>query len=357
MQKTTTNALKSLILAPFYILSVVTGAKSFRGNSVIGSVWLNRAHLHINRIAIAHIITHFRWWLLSPLMPRSLRRSFAQDGFVAIPDFISEEDIAAIKNEISAHPGPVRQLTQGDTATQRILLDHKATRNSPALRALAKNAKLWRYLSYCGAKIMPPLLYIQRVRNGFRDKGPDPQKNMHSDTFHPTMKAWLFLEDVTAKKGPFTYARGSHRFTPERKKWEHEKALQAASGTDKYSEKGSFRVTPEQIKKMGFEAAEGVSVKAGTLVIANTNGFHGRGQAENGASRLEIWAYSRHNPFNPLPGLDFPGLRHIRNSILQSFWRMRDRKAEKRGGKASWHLIPAEKMTDGINDGMKPENK
>src|ERR1700694_3362140 len=45
---------------------------------------------------------------------------------------------------------------------------------------------------------------------------PDPQTALHADTFHPTVKAWLFLTDVAADAGPFTYVPGSHRLTPER---------------------------------------------------------------------------------------------------------------------------------------------
>ena len=46
------------------------------------------------------------------------------------------------------------------------------------------------------------------------DGPPDPQTALHADTFHPTVKAWLFLTDVAADAGPFTYVPGSHRLTP-----------------------------------------------------------------------------------------------------------------------------------------------
>lgn len=340
--------MKRVLLIPFYLVQLFTGAKSFRDNPVIGSVWLNKVGLHTVRVRFARGIMCVRWFYLSLFMPKEYRVPYHRDGFVVIPDFINADTVQQLVQEIGGHEGPVRQLTQGDTATQRILLDQGAVTAHPALHQLTRNKRLSRYLAYCAAKVMPPLLYIQRIRNSHRDGVQDPQKNMHADTFHPTMKAWLFLEDVTEDKGPFNYVKGSHKFTPARRRWEKVKAVEASRGTDKYSEKGSFRATAEDLTQMGLPEPEGVTVKAGTLVIANTNGFHGRGSASAGASRLEIWAYGRHNPFNPLPGIDFPGLRHIRHAILQWHWQRLDARAEKHGGKASWHLIPAKDMLDDI---------
>ena len=48
---------------------------------------------------------------------------------------------------------------------------------------------------------------------------------LHADTFHPTAKFWLFLDDVGIEDGPFAYVPGSHKLTPERLAWEHEQAL------------------------------------------------------------------------------------------------------------------------------------
>ncbi len=327
------------------MLALVTGAKSFRDNPVIGSTTLNRLGLHILRVKLAHFVMQCRWLMLSPLMPKEYRKEYRRNGFVVIPDFISKKQVKALRRDIAGHTGPVRQLTQGNTATQRILLDKAATENYPALKALTENPTLAKYLSYAGGKLMAPLLYVQRIRNG---KGSDPQKSMHSDTFHPTMKAWLFLEDVKDKNGPFTYVRGSHHFTPLRLAWEYERSTQPDTRADKYSEKGSLRATEDDLASMNLPKPTAVTVTAGSLVIANTNGFHGRGKAKAGASRLEIWAFSRHTPFNPLPGLIVPGWKNLRHTIIQAYWRRKDKEAAIKGSKASWHLIPATEMLDDI---------
>lgn len=284
--------------------------------------------------------------MLSPLAPKKVRDDLHRDGFAVIEGFIGANDVQRIRTEIKHHDGETRQMLQGDTATQRFLLDSANLVAKPALSQLAHSKRFLRLLCYAAAKLTPPFVYVQRIRNGVRDKGADPQKNMHADTFHPTMKAWLFLEDVTPDKGPFTYVRGSHRLTHERLAWEYRRSLTARQYPDGYSEKGSFRADDKDLATMQLPQPEGLSVKAGTLVIANTNGFHGRGQAADGASRLELWAYARPNPFNPLPGLPFAFMGRLQRWLLKTFWRRMDRRAASRNSRASWHLIPAKKMTD-----------
>lgn len=172
---------------------------------------------------------------------------------------------------------------------------------------------------------------------------------MHADTFHPTIKAWLFLEDVTVDKGPFTYVPGSQRLTLKRLRWEYGRSVHAARMQDKYSEKGSLRADDTALAEMGLPAPKGITAKAGTLVIANTNGFHGRGQAADDASRLELWAYSRHNPFSVWPGVPLDIVLRLKYKIMQWNWRRLDKRAERRNSTASWHLIKADKMVGGYS--------
>lgn len=338
--------LKNLLLLPFWIVSIVTPAKSFRDNVVIGSHTLNRLGLHIVRIVVARTIVSLRWILLAPYVSAKFRQDFHTNGFVVIENFIPRADVDTICAEIRTHTSETRQMLQGDTATQRFLLDHDALSDKPILADLVGGKRFLKPLSYAAAKLTPPLVYIQRIRNGVRDNGADPQKNMHADTFHPTMKAWLFLEDVPAQKGPFTYVRGSQRLTWSRLKWEYKRSLIARQQPDGYSEKGSFRATDDDLAEMGLPQPEGICVEAGTLVIANTNGFHGRGHAGSNQSRLEIWAYARPSPFNPLPGLPLKAFGTLQMAVLKAFWRKKDTDATRKNSRASWHRISPDDMTD-----------
>lgn len=340
---------------PVWFLALFTQGKSFKANPLIGSRFLNILGLHIKRVIAARCAAHIRWALLSRTMPKDMRKAFQRDGFVAVPDFISKDQIAAIKAELAAYQGEARQMIQGDTATQRILLDGKALDGCPRLAALAEDRTFLGLLAYGGAKAVRPILYVQRIRNGFQSGKADPQKTMHADTFHPTMKAWLFLEDVRAEDGPFTYVRGSSRLTWKRLKWEYERSKVAGALKDGYSEKGSFRAGPEDLVAMDLPSPEGLTATAGTLVIANTVGFHGRGQAEAGANRIEVWAYSRHNPFSPLPGFGFRWRTRLEHRVMQAFWRHKDKVAARKNSRASWHLISADTMLGDMREPPRQE--
>jgi hypothetical protein len=47
------------------------------------------------------------------------------------------------------------------------------------------------------------------------------------------------------------------------------------------------------------------------LVVADTCGFHARGDAVGRTVRVEIWAYSRRTPFLPWAGLDLLSWRPL----------------------------------------------
>jgi hypothetical protein len=138
------------------------------------------------------------------------------------------------------------------------------------------------------------------------------------------MKAWLFLTDVAEDEGPFVYVPGSHRMTPERLAWEHETSIRAAEAADTYSARGSFRATPADLERMHLKQPVAFAVPANTLVVADTVGFHARGYSARPTKRVEIWAYSRRNPFLPFTGLDplsMPGIAERRVPLL---WRALD---------------------------------
>ncbi|MGQ0672793.1 MAG: hypothetical protein ACT4N2_07950 [Hyphomicrobium sp.] len=87
-----------------------------------------------------------------------------------------------------------------------------------------------------------------------------------------------------------------------------------------------------------------VTIPVKTLVIAETHGFYCRGAVAGKCSRLEIYAPSRTNPFVPLPGLGTKLFSHIETAVAQTYWKVMDRKAAKRGTVSSRHPVPSEKL-------------
>lgn len=125
--------------------------------------------------------------------------------------------------------------------------------------------------------------YVQRLNN-IRLDG-DIQKVIHSDVFFPCMKYWWFPDDVTRDDGCFWYAKGSTNLTPKILDWHYEMSCQVAAGTwsrarNKGHGEGSFRAFHNELDAMELKI-EPVEVKANTLIMADTSGFHCRGEPTN----------------------------------------------------------------------------
>ena len=325
-----------ILKLPFWTLALASGAKSFRDNKVIGSPSLNRWGLHRARVKLAHDLAWSRRRRLAHLVSAEDRAAFDRDGFVVKRNFLGETEFEALRRAALAYRGPAREMVQGDTITRRIALDGEALARITGARGLIGRPDWRGLMRYVGSFDQEPLYYIQTILSHVSDAAPDPQTNLHADTFHPSVKAWFFLTDVAADEGPFVYVPGSHVMSPERLAWESEMSLTAAASADRYSARGSFRVGEAELLRMKLPAPQAFAVPANTLVVADTVGFHARGPSTRPSRRVEIWAYGRRNPFLPWTGFDplsLPGVAEARVPLL---WRLLDA-AEKLGlARNSW---------------------
>ena len=289
--------------APLWVIQLLTGAKSFRANRLIGSRTLNRLGLHVTRKAAAHAVTAARRACLAPLVPADLRQAFDRDGYVVVPDFLPADEFEALRQEATGVAATAaRKIQEGDTKTELSLLDDEALGAAPRLKALVRGRRFLGLCNYVGARLKHPFCQVQVLERDFTANQSDPQKSVHIDTFHPTLKGWFFLDDVGADQGPFHYVPGSHRLTRRRLAWEHAQSLKARLSPDEHVSAGSFRAAPEDLAAMGLPQPVPVTVKANTLVLADTVGFHRRGEAQDSRPRRAIYIFMRTNPFNPILG-------------------------------------------------------
>jgi hypothetical protein len=323
--------MKRLLMLPLHLVAVFTWAKSFRSNPVIGSPLLNRLGLHVARVALAHALFRFRLFLLSPLAAAADRRQFLREGILVKPDFLPPAQFEALVAEVAGYRGEIRELVEGDTETQRLFLTREVRKGLPECERLTRFPALDRLLRYTSSKNRPPFFFIENLRQHARDgAAADPQKDLHMDTFHPCVKAWLYLDDVSERNGPFNYVPRSHRLSWARLKWEYRESLKAsapaAADAARYWD-GSFRIGRDELAALGLPAPQGMQVRANTLVIANVRGFHCRGDAREPSTRTTIWMQARDNPFNPL----FTPFPRLTGRLFEAVWNRYQQRVDRRG--------------------------
>ena len=289
--------------APLWVLALATGAKSFADNPILGSNRLNRRGLHAARVKLAHRLAASRRRRLAKSVPAEWREQFDRDGFVEVRDFLPSDVFARVRDALLKTEFDGREHQQGDTFTRRVPIGPGLLRAIPELRQLLRDRSWRSLLAYVGSTRSEPLYYVQTISTHRADGAPDPQLELHADTFHPSLKAWLFLTDVTDDQGPLTYVAGSHRLTAERLAWEQARSI-GIHERDRLSQRGSLRIAAAELSALGLPQPKRFAVPANTLVVIDTYGFHARGSSERPTVRAEIWAYSRRTPFVPWTGFD-----------------------------------------------------
>ncbi len=313
------------LLLPIHALAVLTSAKSFRDNPVIGSPMLNRQGLHVLRRRLADRLGRQRRTRLSGLIPEADRAEFARNGFIVKPNFLDPATFQAFQAEILRLNADAREAVIGDALTRLIPLDARTLRHLPTVRRVLEGRQYLGLLSYVGSFRRRPHVFVQTVFSRVRAGEPDVQSFFHTDTFQPTVKSWLFLEDVGDDAPAFTYVPGSHRLNRRRLAWERRMSLTARTAGDRLTAEGSLRIAERDIPRLGYGSPVRLAVAANTLIVADTSGIHRRGVTDGRSVRLCIWGYFRGSPFLPWPGgIDVVALPLVKAHALRLYWGITD---------------------------------
>jgi hypothetical protein len=312
------SLVRQTLLMPFWLAQVFTQEKFFARNPVIGNRWLNEHGLHTARVVAACQLAQARRRRLARLISHEDQEQLDRDGYIVKRDFLPPDIFADLVAQVRALRAPAREMIEGDTLTRHIALDPGVLDHVPAARLLLEQPQYRNLLRYAGSSAAAPMVYIQTILAhafaGPPQPPPDPQLDLHTDTFHPTVKAWLFLTDVDADAMPFVYVPGSHHLTPQRLLWERRMSIAASrqaqeprsaqEGGRAAQHKLTRAISPEALNELGLPPPRAISAPGNTLIVADTFGFHARGESARPTTRVEIWAMGRRNPFVPWTGLD-----------------------------------------------------
>lgn len=295
------------LLLPVWLVQIFSEEKSFHPNPILGSPGLNRRGFFVWRARLAHAMTRRRRRRLEHLISQEDRAAYERDGFVAKRDFLPAPLFADLLAELQALQTKAGEFKEGDAITRRIPLTRETLKRLPACRQMLEHPAFRGLTRYVSSFDSDPFVFVQTIFTQVDEGQTDPQTSMHIDTFHPTMKAWLFLQDVAEEDGPFCYVPGSHRRTPRREVWER---LQAIRASDPRTRKkgGAFRISKAEMGRLRCAKPKRFAVPANTLVVGDTYGFHARRRSTRPSVRVEIWAYSRRNPFLPWTRFDLASL-------------------------------------------------
>jgi hypothetical protein len=214
-----------------------------------------------------------------------------RDGVVLIPRFLPDDVFAAVQAEYRAacEAGllePPDCSEDNGVVERRIRVGRHRDRFPATRRALLRDARL-RNLAAAVVGYRPEDLSFTISIWSQSDAPPAPSRligsnYVHADVHFPTVKAWLYLNDVDESNAAMTYARGSNRLTLARLLYEYEASVRvakakAAVAVGQEVAYGRVRVpSAAQLARMGIHE-EPLCGAANTLIVADTMGFHRRG--------------------------------------------------------------------------------
>lgn len=298
-------------------LAVVTSEKDF-SKPLIGNHLANAAGLHVARILAADGFDRIRWAMWKPTPEnRPWIDTLRRDGVVAVTDFlppdqfekVRSEAVTLLRNSLNDQPRRDNRVSgfgakepfgngmgfdrfDGGTLNRFI---HLSPQRTPVTLSTFHDSRIRNFYAAAQGRDFPDsAVMLYYLRHGPQNVYDD-QKDFHRDTFHFTIKFWYFLEDAGPETGPFIYVKGSNRSNAGRLKWEYDRSLKACRGIR--GDGGSFRATEQELKSLGLPEPTVMTAKANTLVIADTHGFHRRGDAAEGAERLSVYGGMRRSPY------------------------------------------------------------
>tara|TARA_B100002051_G_C16732371_1_gene639053 strand:- start:531 stop:1433 length:903 start_codon:yes stop_codon:yes gene_type:complete len=273
--------------------------KIFSDQKKLHSKILNLLGVQPFRTWIAHKIKERNQRFVIIDMPKNMKAQMEENGYVKIERALKKNqqffDLRKeCKNAFDNHPNR-NYVDDKDASYIWINLDSKELKYYPRIKEflhsdlmeLFYNMSIYNQSQRISFNEISINLHRVWTKKGF---SRESNQKLHTDIFFPSTKGWLYLDDVKNNEGPLVYVPKSNKIDFWRLKFEYKSSL--FSNNDS----GSWRITEKELKTQ-FKNEKILDVKSNTMIIADTMGFHRRGDTIDDKPRDTIHFYIRKSPF------------------------------------------------------------
>jgi len=258
---------------------VYTNVKKFKKNPLFSNVEYTKRGLHLFRYAFSTYAADHR----------TKRKEFLQQGHIKVNNFLPEQFHKLVQNECTKYPISVNKQIFNNC--------QRESESNPGINYLVNNSEMKKIVTECigldnteTTALYNQNTFVQRIENKPRDN--DEQKDIHSDIFFPAVKWWYFPDEVKIGDGPFRLQTSAPMYDQLFWDWYHNQTIQLCTGQWDKSKlrghiEGSLRARDEELSSMGITVSP-MTVKANTLIVANVQLFHGRGETHYPHTRNAI---------------------------------------------------------------------
>ena len=256
----------------------------FSNKKVAENHLLNYAGAQVLRVLLSSACHAFRG-MLQPWPKTNLTTMLRKNGFILIPNFLSQTTFQQVKNEFfnSTDIGSYTPIKDCDTRVERYTYSLDEWKRLPAVTKLLSDSLLVQTLEGAELKsIEIGDVWFDTIYYDDPQKVASSQNQLHSDIFYTTHKVWFFIEPVKLEDGPLCFVPGTNQLSLKRLIFEYNKSINFKELTNY-----SFRVEPKDRTFFGC-VEKALTCPENTLVIADTRGFHRRGDAKEGHTRRQF---------------------------------------------------------------------
>lgn len=292
--------IETLVTRPSRVVDVLREPRPMTMNAPVA----NALGLQVVRTLKERALWHARASRVTP-KTQAAYDTLCRDGVVVIPNFLPDDVFAGVLEEYEAsREDPARRwLSYGENiGVYEIFVSDYLDRYPKTSRALRDNE----FLLELASAISRRRRTYKPHTSFFTVSKPDPSaphvdfdynQYAHADRHYAFIKAFFYLNDVDEDTAPFSYAKGSHRFSSARLRFEYEysrsycrirSAREYERTKNDLNANQELRDLADRLMKAHNQQCLPIAGRANTLIVANNQGFHKRGEFRSNGYRATV---------------------------------------------------------------------